>query len=70
MVTLIDCVLTLSFSPNTIVKKNAMTKLRASVTSNAPASSAQAVPAATVAKSQGNRYRNTRQGDASRTWAR
>ena len=51
----IDCMLTLSFSPSTIVRKKAMTRLPASVASNAPASSAQAVPAATVASSHGKR---------------
>ena len=55
MVTLIDCMLTLSFSPSTMVRKNAMIRLRASVASNTPARTAQAVPLTTVASNQGNR---------------
>ena len=55
MVSVIDCMLTLSFRPSTIVRKNATTRLPASVASNAPASTAQAVPAATVASNHGKR---------------
>ena len=55
IVTLIDCILTLSFNASTMVRKNAMTKLRASVASNTPANSAHIVALATVASSHGKR---------------
>ena len=53
IVSVMDCMLTLSFKPSTIVRKNATTRLLASVYSNAPARNAQAVPAATVVSSHG-----------------
>ena len=55
IVSVIDCMLTLSLRPSTMVRKNAMTRLLASVASKAPARNAQTVPAATVASSQGKR---------------
>ena len=55
MVTLMVCMLTLSFSPRTMVRKNAMMTLLASVASNAPAKSAHMVPPKMVARSHGNR---------------
>ena len=55
IVTLIDCALTLSVKPSTIVRKNAITRLRASVASKSPARTALIVPAVTVTRSHGNR---------------
>lgn len=63
--------LRLSLRPSTIVKKEAITRLLASVPSNFPASSAQSVPLAMLASSQGKRARKARQGLVpSRTCAR
>lgn len=54
IVKVMDWMLTLSPSPNTNVKKKAITKLSASVASKNPANNAQIVPLATVAISHGN----------------
>src|SRR5213596_45345 len=61
-----DCALTLSFSPSTIVRKNASTRLRVRVASKKPARIAETVPPVTVTSSHGKRNRNTRHGDAPR----
>ena len=67
IVTVIDCILTLSPRPRTSVRKKASTMLLASVSSKAPASSAHTVPLAIFARSQGKRNRKARAGDASFT---
>ena len=61
-----DCMLTLSLSANTIVRKNARTKLRASVASKKRARTAERVPPVTVTSSHGKRNRKMRHGDAPR----
>src|SRR6266581_963636 len=50
-----DCALTLSFSPSTIVRKNASTRLRVRVASKKPARIAETVPPVTVTSSHGKR---------------
>ena len=57
IVTLIDCMLTLSLSASTMVRKNASTRLRASVASKNRARIAESVPPVTVTSSHGNRKR-------------
>ena len=58
--------LTLSVNPSTIVRKNAMIRLPASVASKKPARMADTVPPVTVTSSHGKRNRKARHADAPR----
>src|SRR5215831_7203965 len=62
--------LTLSFNPSTIVRKNAMIRLPASVASKKPARIAETVPPVTVTSSHGKRNRKARHADTPRICSR